>query len=67
KEYGETLKKEGNQEGLEEGKGIGKQEQAVETCRRMLANPVYTLQMIQELTGFTEEEIQKIQKTLQDK
>ena len=55
KEYGETLKNE------------GKQEQAIETCKRMLANPVYTLQMIQELTGFTEEEIQKIQKTLQDK
>ena len=67
KEYGETLKNEGKEEGLKEGKGIGKQEQAVETCKRMLANPVYTLQMIQELTGFTEEEIQKIQKTLQDK
>ena len=47
KEYGETLKKE------------GKQEQAIETCKRMLANPVYTMDMIQELTGFTEEEIQK--------
>ena len=65
KEYGETLKKEGKQEGLEEGKGIGKQEQAIETCKKMLANPVYTLQMIQELTGFTEEEIQKIQKDIQ--
>ena len=63
KEYGETLKKEGKEEGLKEGK----QKQAVETCKRMLVNPVYTLQMIQELTGFTEEEIQKIQKTLQDK
>ena len=59
KEYGETLKN--------EGRKIGKQEQAIETCKRMLVNPVYTLQMIQELTGFTEEEIQKIQKTLQDK
>ena len=67
KEYGETLKKEGKQEGLEEGKGIGKQEQAIETCKKMLANPVYTLQMIQELTGFTEEEIQKIQKDIQSK
>ena len=57
KEYGETLKKEGEK--------IGKQEQAIETCKRMLANPVYTLQMIQELTGFTEEEIQKIQKDIQ--
>ena len=59
KEYGETLKN--------EGKEIGKQEQAIETCKRMLVNPVYTMEMIQELTGFTEEEIQKIQKTLQDK
>ena len=65
KEYGETLKKEGKQEGLEEGRVIGKQEQAIETCKKMLANPVYTLQMIQELTGFTEEEIQKIQKDIQ--
>ena len=63
KEYGETLKNEGK----EEGKEIGKQEQAIETCKRMLVNPVYTMEMIQELTGFTEEEIQKIQKTLQDK
>ena len=63
KEYGETLKKEGK----EEGRVIGKQEQAIETCKRMLANPVYTLQMIQELTGFTEEEIQKIQKEFKDK
>ena len=50
KEYSETLKKE------------GKQEQAIETCKRMLANPVYTMDMIQELTGFTEEEIQKIKR-----
>ena len=63
KEYGETLKKEGK----EEGRVIGKQEQAIETCKRMLANPVYTLQMIKELTGFTEEEIQKIQKDIQSK
>ena len=63
KEYGETLKNEGKEEGLKEGK----QKQAIETCKKMLVNPVYTLQMIQELTGFTEEEIQKIQKTLQDK
>ena len=54
-------------EGKEEGRVIGKQEQAIETCKRMLANPVYTLQMIQELTGFTEEEIQKIQKEFKDK
>ena len=63
KEYGETLKKEGKEEGLKEGR----QNQAVETCKRMLVNPVYTMEMIQELTGFTEEEIQKIQKTLQVK
>ena len=63
KEYGETLKNEGKEEGLKEGR----QNQAVETCKRMLVNPVYTMEMIQELTGFTEEEIQKIQKTLQDK
>ena len=63
KEYGETLKNEGKEEGLKEGK----QKQAIETCKKMLANPVYTMEMIQELTGFTEEEIQKIQKTLQDK
>ena len=50
KEYSETLKKE------------GKQEQAIEICKRMLANPVYTMDMIQELTGFTEEEIQKIKR-----
>ena len=76
KEYGETLKNEGKEEGLKEGKEIGKQEgleegqkigeqkKAVETCKRMLVNPVYTLQMIQELTGFTEEEIQKIKRKL---
>ena len=63
KEYDETLKNEGKEEGLKEGR----QNQAVETCKRMLVNPVYTMEMIQELTGFTEEEIQKIQKTLQDK
>ena len=56
KEYGETLKN--------EGKEIGKQEQAIETCKRMLVNPVYTMEMIQELTGFTEEEIQKIKRKL---
>ena len=56
KEYGETLKN--------EGKEIGKQEQAIETCKRMLVNPVYTMEMIQELTGFTEEEIQKIKREL---
>ena len=59
KEYGETLKKEGEK--------IGKQEQAIETCKKMLANPVYTMEMIQELTGFTEEEIQKIQREFKDK
>ena len=64
KEYGETLKKEGKQEGLEEGKGIGKQEQAIETCKRMLEDhlPVET---IQKYTSLSEEEIQKIQKDLQ--
>ena len=67
KEYGETLKKEGKEEGLKEVQKIGEQKKAVDTCKRMLVNPVYTMEMIQELTGFTEEEIQKIQKTLQDK
>ena len=66
KEYGETLKKEGKQEGLEEGKGIGKQEQAIETCKRMLEDylPVET---IQKYTALSEEEIREIQETLQDK
>ena len=62
KEYGETLKKEGK----EEGRVIGKQEQAIETCKRMLEDhlPVET---IQKYTALSEEEIQKIQETLQDK
>ena len=64
KEYGETLKKEGKQEGLEEGKGIGKQEQAIETCKRMLGLGL-SLDIIQKSTELSEEEIQKIQKDLQ--
>ena len=66
KEYGETLKKEGKQEGLEEGKGIGKQEQAIETCKRMLGLGL-SLDIIQKSTELSEEEIQKIQKELQGK
>ena len=66
KEYGETLKKEGKEEGLKEGKGIGKHEQAVETCKRMLELGL-PLDIIQKSTELGKEEIQKIQKTLQDK
>ena len=70
KEYGETLKNEGKEEGLKEGKAAGikegKQEQAVETCKRMLGLGL-PLDIIQKSTELGEEEIQKIQKTLQDK
>ena len=66
KEYGETLKKEGKKEGLEEGKGIGKQEQAIETCKRMLEDHL-PVEIIQKYTSLSEEEIQQIQKELQDK
>ena len=52
KEYGETLKKE------------GKQEQAIETCKRMLGLGL-SLDIIQKSTELSEEEIQKIQKDLQ--
>ena len=52
KEYGETLKKE------------GKQEQAIETCKRMLGLGL-SLDIIQKSTELSEEEIQKIQKGLQ--
>ena len=46
--------------GLEKGIEQGQKQNAEEICRRMLANPVYTLDMIKELTGFTEEEILSI-------
>ena len=62
KEYGETLKNEGKEEGLKEGK----QKQAVETCKRMLELGL-PLDIIQKSTELGKEEIQKIQKTLQDK
>ena len=51
KECGETLKEE------------GKQEKAVETCKRML-EPGLSLDIIQKSTELSEEEIQKIQKDL---
>ena len=66
KEYGETLKKEGKQEGLEEGRVIGKQEQAIETCKRMLELGL-SLDIIHKSTELSEEEIQKIQKEFKDK
>ncbi len=56
KEYGETLKKEGEK--------IGKQEQAIETCKRMLGLGL-SLDIIQKSTELSEEEIQQIQKDLQ--
>ncbi len=70
KEYGETLKNEGKeigkQEGLEEGQKIGEQKKAVETCKRMLGLGL-SLDIIQKSTELSEEEIQKIQASLQDK
>lgn len=54
-EYGEAL--------IEEDK----LEKAVEICKRMMTNTLCNIQMIQELTGFTEDEIHKIQETLQVK
>ena len=54
KEYGETLKKE------------GKQEQAIETCKRMLEDHL-PVEIIQKYTSLSVEEIQKIQETLQNK
>ena len=56
KEYGETLKKEGEKR--------GKQEQAIETCKRMLKLGL-PLDIIQKSTELSEEEIQKIKKDLQ--
>ena len=58
KEYGETLKKEGEK--------IGEQKKAIETCKRMLELGL-PLDIIQKSTELGKEEIQKIQKTLQDK
>lgn len=54
-EYGEALNEE------------DKLEKAVEICKRMMTNPLCTIQMIQELTGFSEDDIHKIQETLQVK
>ena len=62
KEYGETLKNEGKEEGLKEGK----QKQAVETCKKMLEDHL-PVEIIQKYTSLSEEEIQKIQASLQDK
>ena len=42
-------------------------EKAVEICKRMMANPLCTIQMIQELTAFTEDEIHEIQEKLQSR
>ena len=66
KEYGETLKNEGKEEGLEEGQKIGEQKKAVETCKRMLEDHL-SVEIVQKYTSLSEEEIQKIQKTLQNK
>ena len=52
KECGETLKEE------------GKQEKAVETCKRML-EPGLSLDILQKSTELSEEEIQKTQSKLQ--
>lgn len=52
KEFGETLKEE------------GKQEKAVETCKRML-EPGLSLDILQKSTELSEEEIQKTQSKLQ--
>ncbi len=54
-EYGEAL--------IEEDK----LEKAVEICKRMMTNTLCNIQMIQELTGFTEDDIHKLQETLQVK
>lgn len=54
-EYGEALNEE------------DKLEKAVEICKRMMTNPLCTIQMIQELTGFSEDDIHKLQETLQVK
>lgn len=51
-------------DGYEAGLEQGQKQNAEEICRRMLANPVYTLDMIKELTGFTEEEILSIKKEM---
>ena len=50
----------GLEQGIAQGLEQGQKQKAEQTCRRMLANPVYTLDMIKELTGFTEEEILSI-------
>ena len=47
-------------DGYEAGLEQGQKQKAEQTCRKMLTNPVYTMDMIKELTGFTEEEILSI-------
>ena len=54
----------GLEKGIEQGIEQGKKQKAEQTCRKMLANAVYTLDMIKELTGFTEEEILSIKKEI---
>ena len=54
----------GLEQGIAQGLEQGQKQKAEQTCRRMLANPVYTLDMIKELTGFTEEEILSIKKEM---
>ena len=51
-------------DGYEAGLEQGQKQNAEQTCRKMLANAVYTLDMIKELTGFTEEEILSIKKEM---
>ena len=67
KEYGEVLKKEGKDEGQKigekKGKAEGKKEQAIETCKRMLALGL-SLDIIQQSTALSKEEIQRITDTL---
>ena len=60
KKWEKRFTEDGYEAGLEQGLEQGQKQKAEQTCRRMLANPVYTLDMIKELTGFTEEEILSI-------
>ena len=64
KEYGETLKNEGKEEGLKEGQKIGEQKKAVETCKKMLEDHL-PVEIIQKYTLLSKEDIQKIQKDIQ--
>ena len=60
KKWEKRFTEDGYEAGLEQGLEQGQKQKAEQTCRKMLANPVYTLDMIKELTGFTEEEILSI-------